>query len=177
MDCMSCNMNVLPTKEEIVAQIMESMGIKCPNIVRNGFVQRDLLENFCPTAVKCAVFCGEQIGFVLSILEFAKTNMPQEFPSALKMGVMMYAEDGNQIEFLQEIFFRYPETDLHFDGEAPLRHACSTGNLHYVKFLLNNGANPLIRNAGVYNQNAFEYAKGFPQILELLNRHLQLQNL
>lgn len=42
MDCMSCAMNVLPTKEEIVAQIMKSMGIKCPDIVRDGFVQRDL---------------------------------------------------------------------------------------------------------------------------------------
>jgi len=163
-------------KENIINQIMKSMMMsKFSSIVSDGFAERELCNNFAPFAVKCAILCGEQPSFVIKILDFVKTQMFNEFQSVLEMGIILYTQKKKPIELLEELITRYPETDLHFNGDALLRIACSYGNMPYVQFLLKNGANPEAHCA-IYNQNAFEHAQGRPEILELLNIHHNHQN-
>ena len=160
-----------PTKQGLINRIIGVVNANHPDLVKPS-IQECLASSFSTSAVRYAIFVEADIELVISILKFIIRYEPASVHVVALQEAIKSAAAYNKLDILEYIISTYPEVNIHFDEDYPLRVACQNGWRDIVQFLLNRGANP---NIG--KPTAIEAARDQENILELLNLPIERQNL
>lgn len=154
------------SKQDLINGVINTALENEPSLVSTirGYLEDEAL--FASKAAHYAIFVGAHVELILGILAYIHREEPRSFQMALQESVRG-ASAYNKIDILTEIVSTYPQADLHFEEESPLRVASQNGAIEIVRFLMNRGANPRI---GHYNAIAIAADVNRPEILALLNR-------
>jgi ankyrin repeat protein len=107
---------------------------------------------------------------LLSVLMYVSPNMPSNYKEVIKLLLDAGADINQQIGIPKKPVNYTLEVDPGFKGSTALFFAIYSRNKFLVKFLLEHGADPSIKNAG--GKTALDFAKelGAQEIIPLLSK-------